>query len=369
MAELLKNIYNDRFFEEFTQALSEVLPDFNKKQFLKEIYTENWGDKELKQRMRHITLCLHQQLSTNFEVNAKTLVAIIAQLLKNGRKENSLEYMLLPDYIEVFGQEYTDASLAAMEHITQFTSCEFAIRPFIIKSPKKILDEMLKWSTHKHPMVRRLASEGCRPRLPWAMALPALKKNPTPILPILENLKNDPSESVRRSVANNLNDISKDNPELVITIAKKWLGNNPETDWLVKHGCRTLLKQGHQEILPLFGFGAPKNILITDFKILTPKVKIGESLAFSATLTNTAKKDIKLRLEYALYYKKANGSLSKKVFKISEKIYAKASSTPIERKQSFKPITTRKFHLGEHKVALIVNGKEFEALPFELVRF
>ena len=105
---------------------------------------------------------------------------------------------------------------------------------------------MLKWSKHKDPRVRRLASEGCRPRLPWAMALPDFKRDPSKILPILEQLKADSDVWVRKSVANNLNDISKDNPELAISIFKKWLGGNKETDWIVKHAARTLLKQGNK---------------------------------------------------------------------------------------------------------------------------
>ncbi len=134
--------------------------------------------------------------------------------------------MVFTEYVENFGLEHYDISMSAMEFITQFISCEYAIRPFIIRYPGKAMKQMLQWSKHESLHVRRFSSEGCRPRLPWAMALPALKKDPTLILPILENLKDDSSEFVRKSVANNLNDIAKDNPDTVLGIVKRWQGNS-----------------------------------------------------------------------------------------------------------------------------------------------
>jgi len=226
---------------------------------------------------------------------------------------------------------------------------------------------MFKWSNHEHPMIRRLASEGCRPRLPWAMAIPSLKENPEPIISILQNLKNDTSESVRRSVANNLNDISKDNPNKVIDLVKEWKGSTKETDSLLKHASRTLLKQGNLEVMKIFGFGSIKEVEIRDFKVNTPIVKIGEFVEFSFILINTSELTSKIRLEYSLYYQKLNGSLSKKVYKISERDFPKKSTTKISRKQSFKIITTRRFHPGKHQVSIIVNGTEFEKMDFELI--
>ena len=217
--------------------------------------------------------------------------------------------------------------------------------------------QMRQWSLHESAKVRRLATEGSRPRLPWAMGIPMLKIDPSLILPILGNLKNDPSESVRRSVANNLNDISKDNPEVVLRLAKEWLGQSKETDALVKHGCRTLLKQGHAGILNHYGLDTI-GLVFTDFYISTPIVNMGDAMTFSFFIQNNNAADKTLRLEYGLYYKKANGTLARKVFKISERIYKGAERVVIERKQSFRPITTRVFHSGEHQLSLIINGEE-----------
>ena len=366
MAELLKNIYNEKFFHIFTKSVQEIVPNFAKKAFLNDIYDNEWENRELKQRMRHITLVFQKHLSEDYTQNIKTILALIPVLLKNGVKPDNLEYIFFPDFIEVYGQDHYPTSVNAMEKITQFVTCEFGIRPFILRYQEEMLAQMLEWTNHNHHSVRRLATEGCRPRLPWAMGIPALKKNPNPILPILKKLKSDPSESVRRSVANNLNDISKDHPQIVIDIAHKWKGTSKEIDSLVKHACRTLLKQGNPEVMELFGFGAIDNIEIENFQILTPKVNIGAYLEFSFRFLNKSEKASLIRLEYGVYYQKANGTLSKKVFKISEKIYAEHSETAIHRKHSFKVITTRKFHLGKHQVALIINGKELESYDFQL---
>jgi hypothetical protein len=197
--------------------------------------------------------------------------------------------------------------------------------------------------------------------------LPALKKDPSAILPLLENLKNDPSEWVRRSVANNINDIAKDHPDLVIGLAKKWKGISKETDAIIKHGCRTLLKQGHQEILKHYGLDGSR-AEISGLTVLTPLVRTGDSLEFSFVLRNLEPSAQTIRVEYGIYYLKSNGLLSKKVFKISEKVYPENAVVTILRKQSFRLITTRVFYPGIHQLSVIVNGEEkcFDTFSYEL---
>ncbi|MBQ0733254.1 DNA alkylation repair protein [Aquimarina celericrescens] len=366
MAEPLKNVYNELFFEKFLNTVKEVYPKINSTKFLSDIYKDHWKEKELKQRMYHISSVLFKHLPNNFVIATKIIVQM-TEVLKTKEESMSFEYMFLADYIEKYGLDNYQTSISAMEEITKFTSCEFAVRPFIFKYPEQMRSQLLEWSQHAHPMVRRLASEGSRPRLPWTMRLPSFQKDPSPIIPILKNLKNDPSEMVRRSVANNLNDISKDNPEIVISLAIKWKGKSKETDKLIKHACRTLLKEGNREIMKLFGFRTIKEIKISDFQVLTPKIKVGNSLEFSFVLKNKSKTTSKIRLECGIYYKKANGILSRKVFKISEKEYLANSITTIKRKQPFKIITTRKLYSGTHQISLIINGNEFEKLDFELL--
>ncbi|MCW8935738.1 MAG: DNA alkylation repair protein [Gammaproteobacteria bacterium] len=366
MPEALKNIYNSQFFDGFTQALLHVIPDLNKKSFLNDIHDNEWEHRELKQRMRHISSVLAKYLPDDYK-SAVALILKFTQHLKDNQCSLLLEYMFIPDYIEQYGLDDYDISINALGEITKFTSCEFAIRPFIIKYPHRVMKQMLIWSKHENHDVRRFSTEGCRPRLPWAMALKELKDNPASILPILENLKNDESEYVRKSVANNLNDITKDNPDVVIKLIKKWQGKSKNTDWLIKHASRTLLKQGNSELMELFGFGSIKGIKVEKVNIRPAKVRIGEKLEFDFEIHNKTQAESKLRLEYAIYYQKANASLSKKVYKISEKQYAAKSITVINRKQPFKLITTRKFHTGLHQLSIIINGIEFEKYDFELI--
>ena len=333
MSSLLKDLYSAPFYHRFSDSMVKVIPGFDKKKFMKQIFTKDFESMELKSRMRHTTQVLHGFMPEKFSAASKLLVQMIDQLRADGFREGMLEFMFLPDYIEIYGINDYKNAVKALEFVTQFFSCEFAVRPFLIQYEAQMMQQMLSWSTHKSAAVRRLSTEGSRPRLPWAMAVPALKKDPSPIWPILENLKNDSSESVRRSVANNLNDISKDHPGLVIAIAAKWKGNTPETDAIIKHGCRTLLKQGHTDILKHYGLES-KKVALTGFIIHTPVVKIGESVSFSFSVTNKNTATQTVRLEYGVYYKKANGQATRKVFKISEKTYQPKETVKVERKQN-----------------------------------
>jgi 3-methyladenine DNA glycosylase AlkC len=357
MAGLLKDLYSPSFYKDLTNALAAVVPSFNKQRFVSQIFTGDFIDKELKERMRHTTKVMRAFMPADFAKSVKIIQKLINQLKKEGIEEGGLAHIFLPDYISEYGLDDFDTSVQAIEEITQFVSCEFAVRPFLLVYGKKMIAQMLKWSKHKNDKVRRLSSEGSRPRLPWAMAIPELKSDPSPILPILDNLKNDPSEWVRRSVANSLNDMARDHPELVIGLAAKWRGISPETDAVIKHGSRTLLKRGHAGILSHYGL-ISTHVHISGFKILTPSVKIGEQLDFCFYLLNQDRKMQTVRLEYGLYYLKANGAWAKKVFKISEKVVAPGARLKIERKQSFKKITTRTFYPGNHKISVIVNGEE-----------
>ena len=354
---LLKDLYSPSFYKNLTDAIASVLPSFNKQRFISQIFTSDFNDKELKERMRHTSQVLHAYMPSDFKKTVVLLEKLIEQLLKRGVVEDGLAYIFLPDYIEIYGLEEFEISIPAIEKITQFVSCEFAVRPFILKYGNKMTDQMKKWSRHENYKVRRLASEGSRPRLPWGMSIPFLKKDPSAILSILENLKNDPSEWVRRSVANNLNDIAKDHPDLIISLARKWKGISDETDAIIKHGSRTMLKKGHVDILNHYGL-ISKHILISAFKIETPTVRLGDTLAFSFQVCNQGRKKQTVRLEYGLYYNKANKQLVKKVFKISEKMYQPGKLVSVQRKQSFKKITTRVFYPGKHKLSIIVNGEE-----------
>lgn len=364
MAEPIKNIYNRDFFDVFLKNLPEVPPSV----FLDKIFDSEWENRELKQRIRHIALTLGELLPPHYPTAIQILQQFVARKMPSRQSEQNFIHIFIPDFIEIFGINDYEPSIKAMEHITQYTSCEFAVRPFLIRYGELMMQQMHTWSLHEEPMVRRLATEGMRPRLPWAMAVPTLKRDPSPILPILENLKSDPSETVRRSVANNLNDIAKDHPHIVLDTVKNWRGLSPEIDWVIRHGSRTLLKRANTDSLQSFGFQPNTTIEIQDFVLNKTALRIGDSLSFSFTAKNTSNTEgVKTRLEFGVDYVKANGKTSRKIFQISERFFDKNEIWTCKKQLSFKDLTTRKHYLGTHNIAIIVNGIEKAVLSFDLI--
>jgi 3-methyladenine DNA glycosylase AlkC len=363
MSEPLKYMYNPQFFERLCPVLKEVIPQFEERKFVHTVFDTRWPELELKQRTRQVTKALHSCLPVEFPKAMEMVVSISHLLRKDKAHEQMYPFIFLPEYIELYGMNHFELSMKAIEESTKLVSAEFAIRPFIVRYPKETMKYMLRWSQHSEASVRRLSSEGCRPRLPWAIALPEFKKDPSPILPILENLKTDTSEYVRRSVANNLNDIAKDHPDLALKIAKKWRGKNPATDWIVKHGCRTLLKRGNEAILDLHGFNPQSKAGIKDLQA-TAKVSIGDHLEFSFMFISREKSSSRFRLEYAIDYQTLSGKVSKKIFKVTENTFEPSLPYYFKRKQSFKDFTTRKHFKGKHCLRILSNGKELASTEF-----
>lgn len=367
MATALKDLYNLEFFTLFSELCEKDISNFNREVFLSELFNKDWEGRELKDRMKWSSICFRSQLERDFEIALEQLCSLVERLKKTEFYETSVEFMFLPGIIENFGLEYFNASVKAMTSITSFTTCEFAVRPFYLRYPEQMLQQTIEWSLHSDFKVRRLASEGIRPMLPWAVALNHYKKDPTDIIPILENLKDDPEEFVRRSVANNLNDISKNQPEIVLDIAKQWYGENENRNKLVKHALRTLLKQGNPKALSHFNYAHFEDLGIWDFSIFKSKNRIEDKLSFSFKIKNKSNKEAKIRLEYAIYFLKANGQHSKKVFKISERNLSPNEQIEIVKEHSLRIITTRVFYPGNHNLSLIVNGNESEVLDFDLL--
>lgn len=366
MAEPLKNIYNRAFFEQLTSALTQVLKGFDSESFIEMVQNEEWQTLELKDRMYKITSCLRQVFPRDLRQSLLTIDATIQALRAQGCREQGFEYMFLPDFVEKYGIDHPDESLSSLRSITMFVSSEFAVRPFIDRYPQTSLDFLLTCAQDSNHHVRRWASEGCRPLLPWSMVLQDLKKDPSPILPILELLMDDASEYVRRSVANNLNDISKNHPDLVLSFCKKWIGRSKATDKLIKHGLRTLLKAGNTEALTLFGIGPDPSLVLSAFSLVKPKVAMGHALQMNFNLANTSEEEKSVRIEYAMYFLRKNGIHSKKVFKLSERNLKSHELISLEKRHIFRPITTRTYYPGVQKCSVIINGIESKLLEFIL---
>lgn len=358
MAEPLKNAYNLNYIERLADSIKRAWPPFDKPLFVSKVLDSQWESKELKARMQHISRMMHECLPLPFEQAVNILLAASTEF-------GGFEGMLFPDYIEQFGEDEWDLSVLALEQLTQYSSSEFAVRPMILRDAPKMMAIMLNWASHQNYHVRRLASEGCRPRLPWAMALPEFKRNPDLIWPIINQLKQDDSLYVRRSVANNLNDIAKDNPSAVIDWCKENIGRHRDTDWIIKHGCRTLLKQANPEVMALFGYAPASRVSVDEVVIKNKRLAIGDDLLFSFGVSTDRKALSKLRIEYIVDYVKANGRHSPKVFMSSDSEYAERKLS-FERKHSFRQMTTRKHYPGEHKLSIRINGEIKHTQAFEL---
>lgn len=357
MPEPLKNQFNKSFVLALSRQVQSAYPGFDSLAFGEGIFTSDWETKELKQRINTIAASLNVCLPGDYKQ--------CIDILKSASESFSgLQHMVFPAYVELYGLTDFETSMSALAYFTENSSSEFAIRPFIVKFPERAMQQMRKWAESSNHHVRRLSSEGCRPRLPWAMSLPQFKRDPQPVLRILERLKDDESLYVRRSAANNLNDISKDHPAILIRIAEDWLGKSQRTDWLIKHACRSLLKQGEPGLLRLFGFGEPGHVRLEAFD-LQNEVNVGERLTFSFSLVTGQRSLGKLRIEYAIDFQKSNGQQTRKIFKVSESENA-GSVKHIVRNHSFRPISTRTYYQGAHGLAVIVNGREMTSGSFQL---
>lgn len=360
MAELLKNEFNEAFVSKLGGGLAAGDKSFNLEGFLDSTINENWESRELKNRMRHLTHMIHAHTSLDYPDQLKIMMELATQF-------DGLKGMTFPDYVEVYGLNHLKESLAALKHMTKYSSSEFAIRPFIIKYKKEAMKAMLTWSKDHNEHVRRLSSEGCRPRLPWAMALPAFKQDPSLVLPILENLRVDESLYVRKSVANNINDITKDNPVIALDLSQRWYGGHEHTNWMIKHGLRTLLKNGNEQALQIIGFDDKARFEVSGFNLSNDRVKMGESFQFDFKISNLESNEAFAKVGFVVSYQKANGSLSDKIFHVAEKDFASTDAVLFNKKLSFKDLTTRKHHPGLHRIGVLVNGKKLAEKEFILV--
>lgn len=356
MTEPLKNVYNEAYIKQLAYEVSLHSPNFSIELFVDAVFCQDWKSYELKQRMRHIALCLNQFLPNNYIESIKILT-------KTAPKFSGMEAMYFQYFVELFGLDDWDSSLKALECFTKYGSSEFAIRQFILRDQKRAMQQMILWAKSSNLHLRRLASEGCRSRLPWAISLPFFKNNPAEVMKVLDILKNDDEKYVQKSVANNLNDISKDNPEVVIQFIKENINKTQNTNWILKHSARTLLKQSNQEVMELFGY-LKKDDLIVDKFLYSKKVSTKNSLEFSFYLKSN-KPLGKLRVEYKLYFLRQNEKYNAKVFQIfqgdiKEKIKA------FKKSYSFKPINTRKYYKGMQKLELLINGICYKEVEFIL---
>lgn len=360
-APALKEWFNEARFRTMAADVAAVYPKFDSKAFLAATLP-GLEPLNLMQRLRRMTEGLHATLPSDYE---KTL-GILRKVAP--RIDHNFVTLVLPDYVSLYGLEHFEPSMEALKFFTTFGSAEFAIRPFLRQDLKRTLKVMHVWSRDKDEHVRRLASEGCRPRLPWSFRLDALIKDPSPVLPILSNLKADPSLYVRKSVANHLNDTTKDHPDWVLERLAEWPMERAHTAWIAKRALRTLIKKGDKRALAVIGAGEKAEVKVAEFSLAPQKVKLGERLTMSLHLQSKAKKSQRLVIDYAIHYVKKSGATSAKVFKWKECTLDPGASLTLAKSQRFVDFTTREHHPGKHAVDVMVNGEVVGSGVFELTR-
>lgn len=369
MAE--KKLFKDWFDEgaaaHLAGQMTHVFPEFDRKQFLR-LAIRDLENLEFSQRIRQFSEALAAVLPANPVEALEILVESLPEILP-GEESVTDGYLQWPlgQFIADYGVDHFEESFEAMLALTQRFSAEFAVRPFAQKYPEETLRRLLEFTSHPNSHVRRWCSEGVRPRLPWGGHLKSLMQDPSPLWPILEALRDDPSLYVRRSVANNLNDIAKDHPDLVVARCREWMRDaGSDRQWIVKHGLRSLVKAGHPGALEVMGFYPPRQI-DAEFDC-SSSVRIGDSLRMSARLTNRSSKAQDLVVDFLLHYRRAKGKMSGKVFKWKNLLLEPGETTLLDKLHSMKKTTIRKLYPGLHKVELQVNGRQMARADFELLR-
>ena len=325
---------------------------------------------ELKQRMHLIA----DRIEAGLPAHPPELFSILRKTLAKDEADTlGLRGFLVWPLSEIVARRGLDHFRESMELFSEITKCftaEFAIRPFLREQRERTMKQLHAWCGHPNEHVRRLVSEGSRPLLPWGGNLPELLKAPHPTLGLLEKLHQDPSDYVRLSVSNHLNDLSKHHPALVIETLTRWRANAPDDKRLEKitrHACRSLLKAGHPGALKLLGYGPAKSLELTGFELTEDSVNLGGHLGYRLVIRNASRRTAKVMFDYAIHHRKANGTLSPKVFKGRTRELAPGESWEVTGRHSFKPVTTRVYHTGVHGFEPLLNGRSCGMSDFRLL--
>jgi 3-methyladenine DNA glycosylase AlkC len=345
----LKEIFNERRFRDMALDVKAVYALFDTRRFLK-ISLAGLDGLTLMQRLRRMTQALHATLPADYRQALEVLRALAMRI------EPGFSTLVLPDYVGQYGLDDFDVSMEALKLFTALGSSEFAVREFLRKDLKRALAIMKVWSRDDSDAVRRLASEGSRPRLPWSFRLDAIMADPSLAAPILENLRTDTSLYVRKSVANHLNDVTKSHPEWVLDRLATWPIENAHTAWIAKRALRSLIKAGNGRALAVIGAGGVPDIKVSKFAVTPRQVALGERVTLSFDLASRSLESQRLVIDYRMHYVKKSGVTAAKVFKLKELTLEGGQKLAIERTQNIRDFTTRVHYAGRHDVEILVNG-------------
>jgi 3-methyladenine DNA glycosylase AlkC len=371
VAAPLKDSYGPEVPAAIADMIGRVDPSFPRAAFLREAL-DGYGERELMARGRHVAAALARHLPGDYERAVRTLVASLGPPLGDPEAQGAgmAAFLYLPHVVFVAerGLGHFEASMAAQHAITQRFTCELSIRAFIDAEPERTLARLAEWTRDPSLHVRRLVSEGTRPRLPWAPRLRRFADDPSPVLPLLEALRDDPSGYVRRSVANNLNDIAKDHPGLVVEVAARWLERaSPERRRLVRHGLRTLVRAGDPAALALLGLDDAPDLGVRDLVVAPAPARIGEAMTARMRLVNGGPGPARAIVHLRVGFVTARGGVSPRAFVVKELALGPGEEAALAKTVSLRQHTTRTHHPGRHRVAAVVNGREAAATSVEVL--
>ncbi|MEO7363079.1 MAG: DNA alkylation repair protein, partial [Gemmatimonadaceae bacterium] len=318
MAEPLKNRFSADVPRRIGEQISAVSPQFDMRAFMRDTLT-GYDALELMPRARHIASQLRAHLAPKYPDALNILMQSIGPRPVRGEAEGMAAFYYAPHtyFISEYGLDDFEASMQAQYELTQRFTAEFSIRPFLERHPEATLARLQEWTTDPSPHVRRLVSEGTRPRLPWASRLREFQKNPAPVLALLERLKDDPELYVRRSVANSLNDIGKDHPEILVATAKRWLkGASPERTWIVNHSLRSAIKRTERGALAALGFDAVANVSVRNVSLTPERARPGQSVTIKVTVASKESVSQRVLVDLRVHFVKSSGQTSAKTFKL-----------------------------------------------------
>lgn len=371
--EPFKNALNEAVIREAAPHLHASWGGFDSERFVA-LATDGLEALELKARVAHIAGALGRCLPEDWAAACDVLVGALADVddsdpaVAGETTGGGVSGWMVWPMTSLVGAEGLDApevSLPALHALTQRWSAEFAIRHFLLRHPQSTLETLRAWTRDRSAHVRRLVSEGTRPRLPWGIRLAPFVTDPTPTLELLELLKDDPSEYVRRSVANHLGDIAKDHADLAVDTATRWLeGAGEHRKKLASHGLRWLVKKGHAGALAALGFG-PAEVRAT-LSGSPPEVAVGEAVTFELALESTADRAQSLLVDYLVHHVKANGETSPKVFKWTRRELGPRATLTLKKTHPMRVVSTRNYHAGTHRIEVQVNGAIVAGWDFEL---
>lgn len=359
-APALKEIFDRARLKHFAGETKAIWPAFDDRRFLT-LAAEGLDDLGIMQRMRQAAEAFGATLPDDFG----KAVDILTQLAP--RIRHGFASITLCEYVALYGRRDFDRSMQALKLFTTYGSAEFAIRHFLLADFDRTLSVMRGWAQDDNEHVRRLASEGSRPRLPWSFQLRNLVADPSPTLPILERLKADDALYVRKSVANHLNDIGKDNPDVLIETVSRWDTADPRTGWIVRHALRTLVKKGDTRALALLGASGEAAVRVGRFAVSPRTVRLGDRIVIECEIVSTGDTGQRLVVDYAVHYVKKLGKTSRKVFKLKEISLLPGESAGLSISQVIRDFTTRTHQPGHHEVELLVNGQVMAKSGFDIL--